>query len=79
MMRTMTATALFATILAGSSLAGSSFAGSSAFAQGDYVHHRFCLKTGSNQDCAYDSMAQCQAAKRGNSDSCGPNSAPQNH
>jgi hypothetical protein len=55
------------------------FAGSSAFAQGDYVHHSFCLKTGSAQECAYDSFQQCEAAKRGNADSCVPNSAPQEH
>ena len=41
--------------------------GSPAFAQ--HVHHNFCLKTGSAQECAYDSFAQCEAAKRGNADS----------
>ena len=51
----------------------------SAFAQGDHVHHTFCLKTGSAQECAYDSFAQCEAAKRGNADSCVQNSPPQNH
>jgi hypothetical protein len=56
-----------------------SLAGSSAFAQGDYRHHNFCLKTGSGLECAYDSMAQCMASKRGNGDSCAPNSAPQDH
>jgi len=60
-------------------LLGTAFAGSSAFAQGDYVHHKFCLKTGTGQDCAYDTMAQCEAAKRGNNDICQPNSPPQNH
>jgi len=60
-------------------LAAAAFAGGSALAQGSYVHHNFCLKTGSGQDCAYDSMAQCQAAKRGNADTCVPNSPPQNH
>jgi hypothetical protein len=53
--------------------------GSGALAQGSYVHHNFCLKTGSAQECAYDSFAQCEAAKRGNADSCVQNSAPQNH
>jgi uncharacterized protein DUF3551 len=52
---------------------------SSAFAQSGYVHHQFCLKAGSNQDCAYDSMAQCEAAKRGATDFCIQNSAPVNH
>ena len=66
-------TVLVATLLA------SAFAGSSAFAQGDYRHHNFCLRTGSGQECAYDSMAQCEAAKRGGADSCMPNSPPQNH
>jgi hypothetical protein len=60
-------------------LLGTVFAGSSAFAQGDYEHHQFCLKTGSGQDCGYDSMAQCEAAKRGSADFCEPNSPPQNH
>lgn len=64
---------MVATLLAGT------LAGSSAFAQGSYVHHKFCLKTSSSQDCAYDTMAQCEASKRGNADSCVPNSAPQNH
>jgi hypothetical protein len=50
-----------------------------AFAQADHVHHKFCLKTGSGQECAYDSMAQCEAAKRGGADSCMPNSPTQNH
>jgi Protein of unknown function (DUF3551) len=52
---------------------------STAFAQSSYVHHNFCLKTGGGQDCAYDSMAQCEAAKRGSADSCVANSAPVNH
>ncbi len=63
---------MIATLLAGA------FA-SSAFAQGSYVHHNFCLITGSGQDCAYDTMAQCEASKRGNADTGVPNSAPQNH
>jgi hypothetical protein len=53
--------------------------GSSAFAQSTYVHHNFCLKTGSATECAYDSFEQCEAAKRGNTDFCQINSAPQNH
>jgi len=66
-------TVLVATLLA------SAFAGSSAFAQGDYRHHNFCLRTGSAQECAYDTFAQCEAAKRGGGDSCVPNSPPQDH
>lgn len=57
----------------------SAFAGSSAFAQGSYKHHSFCLQSGSSQECAYDSMAQCLQAKKGNKDTCQPNSTPQNH
>jgi|GEM_PF-1604643 len=55
------------------------FAASSAWAQSGYVHHNFCLKTGSGQDCGYQTMAQCEAAKRGGTDSCVQNSAPINH
>jgi len=66
-------------VIALATLLAATFAGSSAFAQGSYVHHTFCLKTGSGQECAYDSMAQCEAAKRGGADSCVPNSPPQNH
>ena len=51
----------------------------SAFAQGDYTHHKFCLKTESATECAYDSMAQCEASKHGNVDTCVPNTAPQDH
>jgi hypothetical protein len=54
--------------------------GSSAYAQkSDYRHHSFCLKTGSAQECAYDSFAQCEAAKNSPVDSCVANSAPQDH
>lgn len=53
--------------------------GPSAFAQSGYVHHNFCLKTGSGQNCGYQTMAQCEAAKRGNADFCVENSAPINH
>jgi hypothetical protein len=59
--------------------AAGAFTGSSAFAQGDHVHHAFCMKTGSGLECAYDSFAQCQAAVKGANDSCAPNSPTQNH
>jgi hypothetical protein len=67
-------------ILAAAAIAAT-FAGSSAYAQqsSTYEHHSFCLKTGSGQECAYDSMTQCEAAKRGNADFCMQNSAPINH
>jgi hypothetical protein len=57
------------------------FAGSTAFAQtSGYSHHAFCLiKGGSDKECAYDTMAQCLQAKTGNTDTCQPNSTPQNH
>ena len=53
-------------------------AASSAHAQGSYVHHSFCLLKGSDKECAYDSMAQCEASRTGTS-SCVPNSPQQNH
>ncbi len=59
---------------------GAAMAGTNAFAQGgSHTHHNFCLLTGSSKECAYDTMAQCEAAKHGNRDSCQPNSGPQNH
>lgn len=64
---------MIATVLAAAT------AGSSAFAQSGYVHHNFCLKTGSGQECAYDTFAQCEASKRGPADSCVPNGPPENH
>ena len=67
-------------IIAAAVLAAGAITGSSVFAQtpGDHVQHNFCLKTGSGQECAYDSMAQCEAAKRGSADSCVKNSPTQN-
>jgi hypothetical protein len=53
--------------------------GSTAFAQGSYTHHAFCLQKGGGPECAFDTMAQCQAAKSDNTQTCVPNSAPQNH
>jgi hypothetical protein len=66
-------------LIAAGTLLAASLAGSNAFAQGSYQHHTFCLQKGSTTECAYDSMAQCEAAKSSNSDTCNPNSAPQNH
>jgi hypothetical protein len=51
----------------------------SAFAQGDYRHHGFCLRSGSAQECAYDSFAQCEASKHNNTDTCVANTPPQDH
>lgn len=64
-------------IAAGTLLAA--LAGSSAFAQGSYVHHAFCLSKSGGMECAYDTMAACNAAKTDNTETCQPNSAPQNH
>lgn len=66
-------------IIAAGTLLAASLAASSAFAQGSYMHHTFCLQKGSTTECAYDSMAQCEAAKSANTDTCSKNSAPQNH
>jgi len=66
------------TIALGTLLAAT-LAGSNAFAQGTFQHHTFCLQSGANKECAYDSMAQCNAAKHGNKDTCVRNTAPQNH
>jgi hypothetical protein len=56
----------FATLLA------ALFTSSSAFAQ--HVHHRYCLRTGGGLECAYDTVAQCRAAKTGAAQSCVRNS-----
>lgn len=61
-------------------LLAATFAGPSAFAQtSGYSHHTFCLISGSSKECAFDSMSQCLQAKKGNKDTCQPNSMPQNH
>jgi hypothetical protein len=66
-------------LIAAGTLLAAAFASPSAFAQSTYSHHTFCLKSGSSQNCAFESMAQCQAAKKGNTDTCVQNSAPMNH
>jgi hypothetical protein len=66
-------------LIAAGTLLAASLAGSNAFAQGSYAHHTFCLQKGSSTECAYDSMAQCESAKSDNTETCAPNSAPQNH
>ena len=52
-------------------LAAAAFAGSSAWAQSD--NYPYCLMTGSAEECAFSSMAQCLASKNGNADFCEPN------
>jgi hypothetical protein len=54
---------------------GGAFAASSASAQGRAVHYNFCLMTDEAQECAYQTMAQCLASKRGNADFCEPNTS----
>jgi Protein of unknown function (DUF3551) len=66
-------------ILAVGTLLAACLAGSSAFAQGSYQHHTVCLISGPDKECAYDSIEQCQASKRGNTDSCVMNTQPGNH
>ena len=51
----------------------------SAFAQGSYVHHRWCLRTGPSQECAFDTLTQCKAGKHSPVDSCFRNSKPRDH
>ena len=46
--------------------------GAEAFAQSSAAYP-YCLMTGPAQSCAYNSMAQCLASKRGNADFCEPN------
>lgn len=60
-------------------LLGTVFAGSGAFAQNSYVHHKWCLLSGPDKECAFNTLAQCKAAKHGNTDRCTRNSAPINH
>jgi hypothetical protein len=70
-MRVIMVAGMFAGVLA------AALSGSPALAQ--HVHHNFCLRTGSAQECAYDTFMQCEASKRGNADFCVQNSPPQNH
>jgi hypothetical protein len=60
-------------------LLASVFGGSSAFAQDTYVHHNWCLMVGSGQECAYQTLATCKAAKHNPTDRCVRNTAPRNH
>jgi Protein of unknown function (DUF3551) len=69
-------------LLLGAALVISGIAGGlipSASAQSGYVHHNFCLLTGTARECAYETFQQCLAAKRGNADFCEPNGTPLNH
>jgi hypothetical protein len=54
-------------------LAAAAFAGSDAFAQS--ANYPYCLMTGSAEECAYNSIAQCLASKNGNADFCEPNNS----
>jgi hypothetical protein len=66
-------------VLVSSVLLGGAFGVSNVQAQSGYVHHNFCLLTGPARECAYQTMEQCLASKRGNADFCEPNGAPLNH
>lgn len=66
-------------LIAAGTLLAAALTSQSAFAQGTYTHHTYCLKSGSGQNCAFESMAQCEKAKKGNTDTCIQNSAPMNH
>jgi hypothetical protein len=76
-LRLFTSAFLFGAALA--ALGASNGFVSNAFAQSGYVHHNFCLFTGPGRECAYETMQQCLAAKRGNADFCEPNGTPLNH
>jgi hypothetical protein len=54
-------------------------ASTSAFAQGSYVHHKWCMTHGSSQECAFNTLAQCKASKNSPTDRCVPNTAPRDH
>jgi len=66
-------------VLVSAALLGAGLSAATAQAQSGYVHHNFCLFTGPARECAYETFAQCLAAKRGNADFCEPNGAPLNH
>jgi hypothetical protein len=68
-----------AILLAAAAAALGAVSGTPALAQSGHVHHNFCLLTGPARECAYQTMDQCIAAKRGNADFCEPNDAPLNH
>lgn len=44
-----------------------------ASAQSSTTSYRYCLLTGPDQECAFNSMAQCMASRHGNQDFCEPN------
>lgn len=64
-------------LLTVAALLAAAIASSSAFAQ--HVHHKYCLRTGGGLECAYDTIKQCVAAKRGQADSCMRNSPTRDH
>lgn len=66
----LSASLLAAGVLA-ATLAGS-FAGSRAYAQSS-SSYAYCLLTDDAQECAYNSLAQCMASRRGTVDFCEPN------
>lgn len=49
-----------------------------AFAQGSFQHHGWCLSAGSGKVCAYETLAQCKAAKAGSAGRCVRNTPTSN-
>ena len=54
-------------------LLASVLSASTASAQSTTTSYRYCLLTGPDQECAFNSMAQCMASRHGNQDFCQPN------
>jgi hypothetical protein len=65
-MRLVSVSALLAGVLVGSSAVDSN-----AFAQD--VYHKWCLHNRGHVECAYDTLAQCNASRIGESGACRPN------
>lgn len=67
--------AISASLLAAGVLTGafSALSVSPVSAQSTTTGYPYCLMTGPDQECAYTSIAQCMAARRGNVDFCEPN------
>lgn len=42
-------------------------------AQSTTTSYPYCLLTGPDQECAFQSLAQCMASRHGNQDFCEPN------
>jgi hypothetical protein len=60
----MMCTIVVATLLAATLIAPS------AFAQASYQHHRYCLRTATGFECAFNTMAECREAAAATSGTC---------